>query len=85
MFWVHFLVFQAGVEVFVFWVNFGGAQWCGVCTHPVPQLGDLGLDEEVPVLGLHHGELGQRAIVQKLELELALSLPHVETPVLLLL
>ena len=55
---------------------------CGVCTHPVPQLGDLGLDEEVPVLGLHHGELGQRAIVQKLELELALSLPHIATPVL---
>ena len=65
--------------------EFWGARGCGVCTHPVPQLGDLGLDEEVPVLGLHHGELGQRAIVQKLELELALSLPHVETPVLLLL
>ena len=35
-------MFQAGV---CFWVR--------VCTYPVPQLGDLSLDKEVPVLFLH--------------------------------
>ena len=50
-----------------FWVDSG---WVVLFTHPVSQLGDLCLDEKVPVLGLHR-ELYERAIVQKLVLALS--------------
>ena len=71
--WVHqgvlrciFGNFRCCFWVDFFWVDPG---WVVVFTHPVSQLGDLCLDEKVPVLGLHR-ELYERAIVQKLVLVL---------------